>query len=106
MRDEEALGAHQDEAVGGDHMADLHEAEHWCAEDEALARDTMARDLPESKKEINHLEYLIRLAQTAEDSVRKRKLHGMRKVMSPRDPSPRTRNCSSSPRQRIRATTW
>ncbi len=78
---QEALKAEDDKDLDWDNLADMPEVERWRVEDEALARHTMARDLPELGKEIDELENLIRLAQIAEASGEERKLQELREVM-------------------------
>jgi SNF2 family DNA or RNA helicase len=77
----EALKAEEEEELDWEDLADMPEVERWRVEDEALARHTMARDLPELGKEIEELEHLIRLAEIAEASGEERKLKELREVM-------------------------
>lgn len=67
--------------IDWDELEDMAEVERWQVEDEAMARHTMARDLPELKKEIEDLEGLIQLARIAEDAGTERKLEELRSVM-------------------------
>jgi len=76
-----ALQAERSEDLDWEGLADLPEVERWHVEDEALARHTMARDLPELKKEVDDLEHLVRLARMAEAAGDERKLQELRKVM-------------------------
>jgi len=80
-----ALEAGDSTRLDWDDLEDMPEVERWRVEDDALARHTMARDLPELKKEIEELEDLIRLARIAEASGTERKLEELRKVMESED---------------------
>jgi SNF2 family DNA or RNA helicase len=77
----EALEVDEAGKLDWDELEDMPEVERWKVEDEAVARHTMARDLPELEKEIADLEHLIRLAQIAEQSGTERKLEELRGVM-------------------------
>jgi SNF2 family DNA or RNA helicase len=78
---QEALRADRDEELDWEDLADMPEVERWQVEDEALARHTMSRDLPELGEEIKELDHLIRLAKIAEASGEERKLQELRTVM-------------------------
>lgn len=69
------------EELDWEELEDMPEVERWKVEDEAVARHTMAKDLPELKVEIEELAELIRLARIAENAGTERKLKELRKLM-------------------------
>jgi hypothetical protein len=78
---QQALQAGDADELDWEEMEDMPEIERWQVEDEALARNTMARDLPELETEVEELSSLIRLAQIAEAAGTERKLEELRAVM-------------------------